>query len=28
MLREGPKTGRNDPCACGSGHRLKRCCRG
>lgn len=21
-----PKTGRNDPCPCGSGHKYKRCC--
>lgn len=22
----GPKTGRNDPCACGSGKKYKKCC--
>ena len=21
-----PKTGRNDPCPCGSGNKFKRCC--
>ena len=25
-LRTGPKTGRNDPCPCGSGRKYKRCC--
>jgi hypothetical protein len=25
--REGPKVGPNDPCACGSGKKYKRCCR-
>jgi len=24
--REGPKTGRNDPCPCGSGKKYKKCC--
>ncbi len=24
--RTGPKIGRNDPCACGSGKKYKRCC--
>jgi len=24
--REGPKVGRNDPCPCGSGRKLKQCC--
>jgi hypothetical protein len=24
--REGPKTGRNDPCPCGSGRKYKHCC--
>jgi hypothetical protein len=24
--REGPKVGRNDPCPCGSGKKLKQCC--
>lgn len=24
--RPGPKVGRNDPCPCGSGKKLKRCC--
>ncbi|NBP21716.1 MAG: preprotein translocase subunit SecA, partial [Burkholderiaceae bacterium] len=24
-LREGPKTGRNDPCHCGSGKKYKHC---
>lgn len=22
----GPKTGRNDPCPCGSGKKYKKCC--
>ena len=26
--RLGPKTGRNDPCPCGSGRKYKRCCMG
>ena len=26
--REGPKTGRNDFCPCGSGRKFKRCCLG
>ena len=25
-VRRGPKTGRNDPCPCGSGKKYKRCC--
>ncbi len=24
--REAPKVGRNDPCACGSGRKYKKCC--
>ena len=24
--REAPKTGRNDPCTCGSGKKFKKCC--
>ena len=24
--REAPKIGRNDPCACGSGKKYKKCC--
>ena len=24
--REAPKTGRNDPCHCGSGKKYKKCC--
>ncbi|HEZ4254169.1 TPA: SEC-C domain-containing protein, partial [Neisseria meningitidis] len=24
--REGEKTGRNDPCPCGSGRKYKACC--
>jgi SEC-C motif-containing protein len=24
--REGEKVGRNDPCACGSGQKFKKCC--
>jgi len=24
---EGPKTGRNDPCTCGSGKKAKKCCQ-
>ena len=27
-LRVGPKTGRNEPCPCGSGKKFKRCCGG
>lgn len=27
-LRIGPKVGRNDPCACGSGKKFKKCCLG
>lgn len=27
-LHSGPRVGRNDPCACGSGRKSKRCCRG
>lgn len=26
--RESPKTGRNDPCPCGSGRKYKKCCLG
>ena len=26
VVREEPKTGRNDPCPCGSGKKFKRCC--
>jgi uncharacterized protein YecA (UPF0149 family) len=26
--REAPKTGRNDPCPCGSGKKFKKCCLG
>jgi hypothetical protein len=26
VTREGPKLGRNDPCACGSGKKAKKCC--
>ena len=26
MVREGPKTGRNNPCPCGSGKKFKKCC--
>lgn len=26
IVREGPKTGRNDPCTCGSGKKFKKCC--
>ncbi|MDO8643597.1 MAG: SEC-C metal-binding domain-containing protein, partial [bacterium] len=26
IVREGPKTGRNDPCPCGSGKKFKKCC--
>ncbi|OBV38219.1 UPF0149 family protein [Janthinobacterium psychrotolerans] len=28
VLREVPKTGRNDPCHCGSGKKYKKCCAG
>ena len=24
--RDAPKQGRNDPCACGSGRKYKKCC--
>jgi uncharacterized protein len=27
-VRTGPKTGRNDPCPCGSGLKYKKCCLG
>ncbi|MFZ2492033.1 MAG: DUF1186 domain-containing protein [Thermoanaerobaculia bacterium] len=27
-VRTGPKTGRNDPCPCGSGKKFKKCCGG
>jgi len=26
VVREGEKTGRNDPCPCGSGKKFKKCC--
>lgn len=26
FIREGRKTGRNDPCPCGSGRKFKQCC--
>ncbi|RJP90898.1 MAG: YchJ family protein [Desulfobacteraceae bacterium] len=26
VIRQGPKTGRNDPCPCGSGKKFKKCC--
>lgn len=26
LVRQGPKTGRNDPCPCGSGKKFKKCC--
>ncbi len=26
VVREAPKTGRNDPCVCGSGKKYKKCC--
>ncbi|MDA8124096.1 MAG: YchJ family protein [Deltaproteobacteria bacterium] len=26
VRREAPKTGRNDPCPCGSGKKYKKCC--
>ncbi len=26
IVREEPKIGRNDPCACGSGKKFKKCC--
>ena len=26
VKHEGPKTGRNDPCPCGSGKKYKKCC--
>jgi hypothetical protein len=26
LLRKGKKPGRNDPCPCGSGRKLKHCC--
>ena len=28
IRRQGPRLGRNDPCACGSGKKFKRCCLG
>ena len=28
VRRNGPKTGRNDPCPCASGRKFKRCCGG
>ncbi|MEY4631795.1 MAG: hypothetical protein RIQ81_1915 [Pseudomonadota bacterium] len=27
-VRTSPKTGRNDPCPCGSGKKFKKCCGG
>ncbi|MFN2371838.1 MAG: YchJ family protein [Candidatus Krumholzibacteriia bacterium] len=26
VVHDGPRTGRNDPCPCGSGRKHKRCC--
>jgi SEC-C motif-containing protein len=26
VVRQGPKTGRNEPCPCGSGKKYKKCC--
>ena len=26
VVHEGPRTGRNDPCPCGSGKKYKKCC--
>ncbi|MGB1271568.1 MAG: SEC-C metal-binding domain-containing protein, partial [Endozoicomonas sp.] len=26
MVRDAPKTGRNDSCPCGSGKKFKKCC--
>jgi uncharacterized protein YecA (UPF0149 family) len=26
VKHEGDKTGRNDPCPCGSGKKYKKCC--
>lgn len=26
--RDYPKTGRNEPCPCGSGNKYKKCCKG
>jgi len=26
VKHEGSKTGRNDPCPCGSGKKYKKCC--
>jgi SEC-C motif-containing protein len=26
VVRTGPKTGRNEPCSCGSGRKYKQCC--
>jgi SEC-C motif-containing protein len=26
VRHEGPRTGRNDPCPCGSGKKFKKCC--
>ena len=28
VRREAPRTGRNDPCPCGSGRKFKKCCGG
>jgi len=26
LVRQSPRTGRNEPCPCGSGKKFKRCC--
>ena len=26
VVHDGPRTGRNDPCSCGSGKKAKKCC--
>ncbi|MCB9902908.1 MAG: SEC-C domain-containing protein [Planctomycetes bacterium] len=26
VVHHAPKTGRNDPCVCGSGKKFKKCC--
>jgi uncharacterized protein len=26
VVRAAPKTGRNDPCPCGSNRKFKKCC--
>ncbi len=28
IVRAAPKVGRNDPCPCGSGKKVKKCCGG